>query len=75
MNLLNYEKEIVKRHLVELEEPIDGESLWIRVSRNGALEAWKPSSKSKVPAMNLNGEISEDVKDKLELKFRRSQYG
>jgi len=75
MKLLNYEKEIVKRHLVELDEAARGEKKWIRVSRNGALDHWKPLSKRDVPHTNLNGEVPDEVEKKLELQFKRTRYG
>ena len=75
MKLLNYEKEIVKRYLVELEEPACGEKKWIRVSRNGALDHWKPLSKKELLSVELNGEVSDEIEKDLELQFRRTRYG
>lgn len=75
MKLLNYEKEIVKRHLVELDDPVNGEKKWIRVSRNGALDHWKLLSKRDTPYVNLNGEVSDEIEKDLELRFRGTRYG
>lgn len=75
MRILNYEEILVKRRLLELEEPINGEKKWVRVSKNGALDHWKPLSKSEKLPSELNGEVTDDIKDTLEMKFRRSSYG
>ena len=75
MKLLNYEKEIVKRHLVELDELVNGEGKWIRVSRNGALDHWKPFSNKELLSVELNGEVPDETEKDLELRFRRTRYG
>lgn len=74
MRLLNYGKEIVQKHAVELDEPIKGVRKWVRVENNGKLVHWKPIEAQDMRIENLNGLLIKDPSHEIEMKFRKSQY-
>lgn len=74
MKLLRYQEELVKKHKVKLEEPVNGHTDWVRVQKNGKLLHWKPLRVENTPIESLNGVVIQDPGHELEINFRKSRY-